>query len=214
MSIRDSCMRKSFIGLIISTAMLATPCFAERDVLAMVQEAGEGSESNAIKDIDSSDERPAYGRAGSREWTVGGLVGAEFGISEIAWLRTGVDWFVQDHFSVGLQFDVGGVWNGGTGYSGTVGVAGILRWHFLHSEDWTVFAEAGTGVAWCGSEIPRGGTRFNFSPQIGVGASWSLAEDLRFRVVIGWYHLSNARTSNRNPGFDGIAVQAGIGIDF
>ena len=199
---------------ILLAACVATAGQADFDALAMLQEAEESMAATDPVEGVSTDETREYGRAGSIEWTVGGMVGAEFGITELAFVRNEVDWFVRDHFSLGLQLDVGGAWVGGIGYTGTIGVASIARWHFLHRETWTLFADVGIGLAWFGAPVPKGGTRLNFSPQMGLGATFKIDERLRLHVAAGWYHLSNARTSSTNPGFDGLAVQVGIGVGF
>ena len=211
------------IGLLL-VSCIATSGHAQIDVLAMLQDdssgihspssSGDATAREVISETGPTDGSEPYGRAGSVEWTVGGMVCAEFGITELAMIRNEVDWFVRDRFSIGLQLDVGGAWVGGGGYTGTVGGATVARWHFLHRETWTLFADVGIGLAWFGSPLPEGGTRLNFSPQAGLGATFRIDDRLRLHVSAGWYHLSNARTSNSNPGFDGLAVQVGIGIAF
>ena len=66
-----------------------------------------------------------YASRDTVEWTIGAFGGAEFGITELAFLRTGIDWFVRDGFSLGLQLDVGGIRVGGTGYTGAIGSAAV-----------------------------------------------------------------------------------------
>lgn len=162
---------------------------------------------------DAEQIRP-YASRDTVEWTIGAFGGAEFGITELAFLRTGIDWFVRDGFSLGLQLDVGGIRVGGTGYTGAIGSAARLRWHFLRSDSCTVFAEVGCGVSWSGAPVPEAGTRFNFSPQAGLGATWALGAGVRLQAMVGWFHLSNARTSSSNPGLDAVSVYGGIGIGF
>ena len=212
-------MHSSFSGsclIILAIAaggLISSP--ADADALALLRQEDEASPKGDEQSVVAPAVTPfEYGRRGTTEWTIEGTAAAEFGVTELAGLRTGVDWFVMDHFSLGLQLDVGGAWVGGAGYTGTLGVATMLRWHFLHDDDWTVFAEVGCGTAWSGAPIPRAGTRFNFTPQAGLGATFKLKERLRLHVGVGWFHLSNARTSSTNPGFDGVAVQVGIGFGF
>ena len=211
MSITGSSISRRWIGLLLGSC-ITTSAQAQYDPLAMLQEAS--SAASAAEPVPTAGEPQAYGRRGFVEWTVGGMVGAEFGITELAFVRNRVDWFVQDRFSLGLQFEAGGAWVGGTGDTGSIGVASCARWHFLERESWTLFGEVGIGLAWFGSPLPAGGTRLNFSPQAGLGATFRIDDRLRLHVACGWYHLSNARTSNSNPGFDGLAVQVGVGIGF
>lgn len=173
-------------------------------------EAGTVAAAAGVADAASS----GFGAEGTVDWWVGGIVGAEFGITNLAFARGGVDWFVATGFSIGLQADLG--WAATEGRDGgmLVGVAPMLRWHFLHRERWTLFAELGVGAAWTTVEIPAGGTRFNFTPQAGLGATWAIGDDWRLRAALGWYHMSNARTGNNNPGLDAVAVTIGIGRSF
>ena len=213
MSINGSFTLQRLIGLLLGSCIV-TSSHADFDVLAMLGDDSESASVNPGLETNPIGNSKQYGQAGSVEWTVGGMVCAEFGITELAVIRNEVDWFVRDRFSIGLQLDVGGAWVGGDGYTGTIGVATIARWHFLHRETWTLFADVGIGLAWFGAPLPEDGTRLNFSPQAGLGATFKLDDRLRLHVSAGWYHLSNARTSSSNPGFDGLAVQVGIGIGF
>ena len=213
MSINGSFTLHRLIGLLLGSCIV-TSSHADFDVLAMLGDDSESASVNPGPETNPIENSKQYGQAGSVEWTVGGMVCAEFGITELAVIRNEVDWFVRDRFSIGLQLDVGGAWVGGDGYTGTLGVATIARWHFLHRETWTLFADVGIGLAWFGAPLPEEGTRLNFSPQAGLGATFKLDDRLRLHVSAGWYHLSNARTSSSNPGFDGLAVQVGIGIGF
>ena len=213
MSINGSFTLHRLIGLLLGSCIV-TSSHADFDVLAMLGDDSESASVNSGPETNPIGNSKQYGQAGSVEWTIGGMVCAEFGITELAVIRNEVDWFVRDRFSIGLQLDVGGAWVGGDGYTGTLGVATIARWHFLHRETWTLFADVGIGLAWFGAPLPEEGTRLNFSPQAGLGATFKLDDRLRLHVSAGWYHLSNARTSSSNPGFDGLAVQVGIGIGF
>ena len=193
---------------------MATPVHAQFDALSMLQDESAPPSETMASQSEPGEKSKRYGSQGFIEWTVGGMVAAEFGITELALVRNEVDWFVRDGFSLGLQLDVGGAWVGGGGYTGTVGLATVARWHFIQRETWTLFADVGIGLAWFGAPLPEAGTRLNFSPQAGLGATFRVDDRLRLHVSAGWYHLSNARTSSSNPGFDGLAVQVGIGIGF
>ena len=184
---------------------------AEADVLDLVLARAETEA--AVVASPATDACP-FGTEGTVGWWIGGTAAAELGITHLAFARGGVDWFVATDFSIGLQGDLG--WAATEGKDGglLVGLAPIMRWHFLHRERWTVFAELGVGAAWTTVRIPEGGTRFNFTPQAGVGATWAMDDDWRLRIALGWYHMSNARTGNNNPGLDAVAISVGIGRSF
>jgi len=203
--------------ILAASCVLASPGWwvssvASADALELLR-----AEDDAPKvSIDDSPSPAAesFGAMGSRSWWLGGLAGAEFGINRLAGARGGIDWFVATDFSLGLQGDLG--WASTVGESGGlfVGVAPILRWHFLNRERWTVFAEVGVGLAWTTVRIPEGGSRLNFTPQAAVGFTRDLGDDWRLRGTLGWFHMSNARTSNNNPGLDALAITIGIGRSF
>jgi hypothetical protein len=64
------------------------------------------------------------------------------------------------------------------------------------------------------SDEPDGGTYFNFTPQAGVGASFAVAEDTRLLAGVRWHHISNARSSDNNPGRDSLEIYAGVSFAF
>ncbi len=198
--------RQRILALLLPAA---TPS-ASADVLDLVLAESRREAAVEIEPAPGSD----FGHEGSVSWWIGGTAAAELGITHLAFARGGVDWFVATDFSIGLQADLG--WAATEGKDGglLLGVAPILRWHFLHRECWTLFAELGVGAAWTTVEIPEGGTRFNFTPQAGLGVTWTIDDDWRLRAALGWYHMSNARTGNNNPGLDAVAITIGIGRSF
>ena len=187
---------------------------ASADTLDLVLARAAVPSDSPVTEAGSRPSVAAFGTEGSADWWIGGMAGAEVGITNLAAVRGGVDWFVATDFSIGLQADLG--WAAPEGRDGgmLVGIAPMLRWHFLHRDRWTLFAELGVGAAWTTTRIPVGGTRFNFSPQAGLGATFALGDDWRLRTVLGWYHMSNARTGNNNPGLDAVAITIGIGRSF
>jgi hypothetical protein len=199
------CQMVAIVGLAMTTSVAAADALDL--VLALARD-------QAPEPLPTSDAGAEFGIEGSFDWWAGGTAAAEFGITRLAFARGGVDWFVANDFSIGVQADLG--WAATEGKDGglLVGLAPIMRWHFLHRERWTVFAELGVGAAWTTVRIPEGGTRFNFTPQAGLGATWALDDDWRLRVALGWYHMSNARTGNNNPGLDAVALTIGIGRSF
>lgn len=197
--------------VMVAIAVQQTPAFG--DTLDLVLD-GHTDSSETTGNVTDPVITEAYGAAGSWEGTVSMFSAAELGITEFLGVRAGVDWFAAERFSLGLQLDLANAWVGGGDSTITIGLAPIVRWHFLHGETWTVFGELGSGVAWNGSPIPANGTRFVFTPQAALGATFEIAERTRLRVALGWFHMSNARTSNSNPGLDGVSVVAGVGFSF
>ncbi len=183
------------------------------DVLAAVRSRAATADDSAILDRSEPIERH-YGRKGSREWHASLFGAAEFGVTDFLGGRVGVDWFVEERFSLGIQLDLTQAWVGGGSRTISVGVAPILRWHFLRGDAWTLYAEAGSGIVWNGAPIPTGGTRFDFTPQAALGGTLDLGGGTRLRAAVGWFHMSNARTSSSNPGLDALSVTVGLGWEF
>lgn len=202
------------IGAAILVVLVHTaPAFGDTLDL-VIEQRDDSKEAASAVAVGGTIASEPYGAAGSWEASVSAFGAAEFGITEFLGIRAGLDWYAIDRFSLGLQFDLAHAWVGGEDSTVTVGLAPIVRWHFLEGETWTVFGELGGGIAWNGSPIPPNGTRFVFTPQAALGATLSLAPQTRLRVAVGWFHMSNARTSSSNPGLDSVSLVAGLGFSF
>lgn len=183
----------------------------------------------ASNSTDADGRSTAYGTAGSRWWTVT-LAGAsnfdDFNDASIAgaWSQ-----FLADDFEFAIE---AALWyfnqsenDHGDGVD-TGGVSGsmIFRWHFAQADDysWSVFADAGIGLLGSFSNIPEGGTGFNFIPRLGMGATFDLNSDdgadhgARLMVGLRWQHISNGRIEgdSNNPAFDGLCAYVGLVIPF
>lgn len=202
-------IRQFIVAGCLAGGIAVTSSSADVLDLVLVRSGATASLSGATVD-DGPTAPPGLGQVGTGAWWIGGLAGAEFGITHLATLRGGAEWFVATDFSLGVQGDLG--WAATEGDPGglLVGVAPMLRWYFLRRESWSLFAEVGVGAAWTTVRIPEGGTRLNFTPQAAVGVVRDLGDDWRLRATLGWYHMSNARTGNNNPGLDALAVTIGV----
>jgi hypothetical protein len=169
---------------------------------------------DSADDIDAAGVRPTYGDQGSRRWSIGGMVATDFQNERIFALRGGLEWFPIDAFSLGLDADLGWVGQDAGDDAGFLGVSAMLRWHFLRNESWTLYADLGIGLFYATSPVPPDGSRLDFTPQAGVGCSIAMGEQTRLLLGIGWYHLSNARTTDTNFGIDALAVTARISLPF
>ncbi len=88
----------------------------------------------------------------------------------------------------------------------------IARWHFLRQRTWSLFIDGGAGILGTTSKVPLiGGSRFNFTPQVGGGVSFNIAKKRRMMVGVRWHHISNANLFPPNPGQD--AVLGWVSID-
>jgi len=165
--------------------------------------------------------RPArYGEEDSWWWTVGGLGGASVNNGDAsAAAFVGASTFLAEDFEFSLDLTV---WYLGEDDPAGDDAAAInfnpkLRYHFIHEEDYTLFAEAGVGLLLATEEAPEGGSEFNFTPQAGVGATFPLSGGPdRLVVGVNWRHFSNANVfgSDKNPGRDDLVAYVAVTFPF
>ena len=151
-------------------------------------------------------------------WTVQTYGSATLGNDEgrLYLSHVGGGYFVLDGLSVNLEGVFGAVDSERNGDPYAVGFDLLLRWHFLKTQSWSVFADGGAGMLWIEDRFPTSGTRQNFTPQVGLGVTLHLADQLNLIAGVRWHHISNAskRGEDRNPGFDGALVYGGLVIAF
>ena len=150
-----------------------------------------------------------YGAEGSSAFTilVGGgsdLDGADYaqGIAEYSW-------FVAEGLGLGLYASGIGVWQPVEDAAGG-GVGLDIRWHFLREATWSVYGELGCGVPFTNNEVPAGTSDTNFAPWAGVGVRHQLDGSTSLMLGVQWFHQSNARTDEQNPGRDSIGAYVGL----
>ena len=88
----------------------------------------------------------------------------------------------------------------------------LLRWHFLQAERYSLFVDGGFGVSIADTEVPEGGTHFNYTPKGGGGATFRLRDDVHLVGGVRFFHQSNANIHGRvrNPSFDGAQYYVGV----
>lgn len=155
-----------------------------------------------------------FGSQGSWQFNAvaGGL--SNLGSSSGGQFRIEFEHFLVDRFSLVMDLELSGVSQRDAPSAAVVGGGLLLRWHFLAGCDWTVYADAGCGIAYASTDLPPGTNRIKFSPQLGVGFTLALDEAIRLIGGVRWYHLSNARLGDTNDGFDAGMVYLGLSIGF
>lgn len=123
----------------------------------------------------------------------------------------GLSWFFVDNVSLDVEFTGLGIKQPGDD-AGAGDVSLLFRWHFLVRERWTLYVEGGAGLLWASQDVPPDGTSFNFTPQVGLGATYDLGNDVRLMVGARWFHISNARLSDNNPGLDSVMAYVGVSL--
>lgn len=166
----------------------------------------------------------AFGRAGSRWWTIQLTYASDFEDANQFTVSGMFSEFLADEFEFGVEV---GLWyiNQPGDDTGAVSGSMVFRWHFCHAPDfsWTVFGEAGIGIMGAFDTVPDGGTGFNFLPRLGLGATFALDEPIdgecrgsRLLVGAGWQHISNGRIlgDDSNPSRDSLMVYTALIIPF
>ncbi len=133
----------------------------------------------------------------------------------------GVSYFFAD--DVNLDMQIGGLYidqDDPGDNTGAINATLLLRWHFLMDDDraWSVFAEGGAGVMLSGEDVPWDGNDSNFTPQLGIGASFAMNKerDVWLRTGLRWHHVShsNLAGSDKNPGIDAALIYVGLDFPF
>jgi hypothetical protein len=186
---------------------------------AMAPPAAGGSEGRAADPLEAaatapSPAPPIFG--GADTWRFNAVAGAisNLGSTNGGQFRLEFEYFLIDRFSLVMEIELSGFNQPDSGAAVVSGGGVLLRWHFLEGPGWTVYADAGCGLAYASSDIPPGTNRIKFSPQIGVGFTLAIAEPIRLIGGVRWYHLSNARIAQTNDGFDGVMIYLGLSVPF
>ncbi len=146
---------------------------------------------------------PAFGTRGSSRWYIQGGRGSEFGdtVNTMTVLGLGYGNFIGRAVSIDVELN-------GVGHSqfgeDAIGVNFnlLFRWHFLVERDWTVYLDGGAGMQYTNEDVPRLGSKFNWTPQAGIGMSLDVGRDNRVLFGCRWHHQSNANLFDSNPGRD------------
>lgn len=134
---------------------------------------------------------------------------------KIATGSAGVGYYLADNFAASLTVPVSHVRQ----YTQDATMAGLdltLRYHFLQYERFTAFGDLSGGIAQANHIVPPGGTYFNFTAKLGIGATWRLADQLYLVGGVNYFHLSNAaiRGISRNPDLNATQPYLGLMIRF
>ena len=78
-------------------------------------------------------------------------------------------YYIADDVAVGVEVS-GYFVDQPTDDAVALGAGLLLRWHFLQADRYTLFVDGGFGVSIADTEVPEGGTQFNYTPKGGGGA--------------------------------------------
>lgn len=157
-----------------------------------------------------------FGTKGTWRWTIQGAGGFEFDDDSNAFglVGFGVSYFVVD--DVSLDGELNGMFFSQAGDQDPAGLNAnlLLRWHFFTRDTWSIYVDGGAGLLVTTDDVPDGASSFNFTPQIGLGASVELNDRTRLMTGVRLHHLSNANTDRNNPGRDSLLGYVGLSIAF
>ncbi len=204
-------MQQLFSAMLTIGLSAATSLAADAPVLP----SGEIKFDLQGRDEAATEPMPAFGMAGETRLTIG--TGIAFEIEEsddstdfnlnIAWSR-----FLVDDWE--FRVELGG-WYFDQNPDPTWGVNPnvIIRWHFINTDPWSVYADAGMGLLFAADDVPSGGSSIDFMPRVGVGVTRRInTRGDRLEFGVRWHHISNARAigDSNNPDRDGAMLYAGF----
>jgi hypothetical protein len=88
----------------------------------------------------------------------------------------------------------------------------MLRHYFSPASRWRPFMTLGAGALVTTSRVPEGTTRYNFTPQGGLGLAIAYSKRTAFSIEYRYHHISNADTVDLNPGINSSSIHFGVSI--
>jgi hypothetical protein len=153
---------------------------------------------------------PPFGEMGSKRWNLFAGGGPDLdGENDVMALVGGsFSYFLVDDLS--LDFELDGVYFSGDEDAFGPNLNLLLRWHFCARETWSIYVDGGAGIIWTTEQVPSDGSQFNFTPQVGAGATFELRPNVRMMIGARFHHLSNANLDDSNPGTNHLLAYIGV----
>jgi hypothetical protein len=150
-----------------------------------------------------------YGAEGTSAFTLLIGVGSDYDGADYVQGLAEYSWFVAEGLGLGLYASGIGVFQPVEDAAGG-GVGLDIRWHFLREQTWSIYGEFGCGVQFTDNEVPAGTSDTNFAPWAGLGVRHQLDAGTSLMLGVQWFHQSNARTDEENPGRDSLGAYIGL----
>lgn len=199
---------------------------AQLKVDTILHSAAAQDDITAAEDSDASDQHDDFdafpqdsgrakhfGQEGSWRFNVLLSYGDSLDDMSMVTAGVGVSWFFIENLSLDLQLGFLSASQPGPSARG-VNVNVLLRWHFYTQPSWSLYLDGGAGLLKTNDDVPASGSSFNFTPQLGLGATFDIGRDWRVMVGVRWFHISNANLYDDNPGRDMLQLYAGLSIPF
>jgi len=190
---------------------LAGPTISLPAIEQTIEKATEQSEPPVLLTQKESETPEPFGKAGTQRLYVQGAVASDFDDETLGLVGVGASHFFYDHHSVNLELNALAFDQPGDNAVGA-NLNFLVRSHWIRGENWSLYIDGGAGIIGTTSEVPSEGSSFNFTPQIGGGATFKLNDKQRLMTGLRYYHISNADTFESNPGLD--ALMGYVGLNF
>ncbi|MBE9062458.1 acyloxyacyl hydrolase [cf. Phormidesmis sp. LEGE 11477] len=186
----------------------------ENQVIELESESSVYDESPALlTQVNGDKAPPKFGQAGKQRWYVQGGLGADFDDDLFGLVGAGVSHFFYNGHSINLELNGLAVDQQGNNAVG-LNLALLVRSHWIRGENWSIYVDGGAGLLTTNNDVPDAGSSFNFTPQIGGGATFAVNDTQRIMTGLRWYHISNAGTFDANPGLDALYGYVGYNFPF
>jgi lipid A 3-O-deacylase len=165
-----------------------------------------------LSEIDRS-EQDFFGTKGQGRWYIQGAAAANIDdrkASRFGLLGVGISQFFANGHSISAELNNMFFSQNEEDALG-LNLSILLRWHFYRQPNWSIYFDGGAGILGTTNNVPNDSASFNFTPQVGGGASIKLKDEKRLLIGLRWHHISHANLFENNPGRD--SLMGYIGID-
>jgi hypothetical protein len=90
--------------------------------------------------------------------------------------------------------------------------SGIFALYYMKgfsTENLKPYVEGGIGVIYTDFQLQDQGLRFNFNPQMGIGAEFTTASNITFLSSLRLHHISNGGLHHDNRGINSVVLMVG-----
>ena len=91
----------------------------------------------------------------------------------------------------------------------SAGMLALYYLEFIASDRLLPYLEGGIGIVYTDYQVEGQGSRFNFNPQIGIGAEFPVDSGAPFFTALRLSHISNAELHDENRGVNSIVWMLG-----
>lgn len=189
----------------LAMVLLLTPIMAFSPV---TKAQAQPIEQDIEEEAEEPDNKPNFTEKGYKTWYFQGAAATTLDNQEpdprrFGLVGAGISEFLFNRHSINLELNTIYFDQPGENAFG-LNLALLMRWHFAKQENWSLYIDGGAGVMGTTNDVPRRAAGFNFTPQVGGGASIKLNDDQNLLFGLRWHHISHADLFNANPGRDSI----------